>query len=71
VPGDFSILGFDDSDVGERNLPRISSIHYDYQDYARRLVDVAIAAVEGEPTAGESVVPCTLTIKESCRKIQD
>lgn len=69
VPGDFSIIGFDDSIITDLTEPHISSVHYDYAAYGQTLIDTALAAIAGEPCARETVVSVSLTVKDSCRRI--
>lgn len=69
VPGDFSIIGFDDSIITDLTEPHISSLHYDYADYGSRLIRMAVDAIAGEDRERESVVHASLTVKDSCRKI--
>jgi len=71
VPNDFSIVGFDDSLITDLTEPNISSVHYDYAAYARKLIDTALAAIAGEPCARTCVIPASLTVKESCRKVEN
>jgi DNA-binding LacI/PurR family transcriptional regulator len=70
VPGDFSIVGFDDSRITDLTEPHISSVHYDYSLYGQRLIDTALAAVSAKACERVCVIPTTLTVKESCRKIE-
>ena len=69
VPSDFSIIGFDDSLITDLTEPNISSMHYDYRLYGKRLIDTALAAMEGEPCPRRTVIPVSLSVKASCRKI--
>jgi LacI family transcriptional regulator len=70
VPNDFSIVGFDDSLITDLTEPHISSVHYDYALYGKKLIDTALAAVAGEACERVCVIPPSLTVKESCRKIE-
>ncbi len=69
VPADFSIVGFDDSLITDLTEPNISSIHYDYALYAKNLVETGLSAISGKPCDRVIVIPTSLTVKESCRKI--
>ena len=69
VPNNFSIIGFDDSMITDLTEPNISSIHYDYALYGKKLIDTALSAIAGEPCERLCVIPTTLSVKESCRKI--
>lgn len=69
VPDDISLLGFDDTFLTELTQPNITSIHFDYGALGRMLIDAAVRAIEGQPPLEPILVPATLTIRDSCRKI--
>ena len=69
VPDDISLLGFDDTFLTELTQPNITSIHFDYGALGRMLIDAAVRAIEGKPLLEPILVPATLTIRDSCRKI--
>ena len=69
VPGDFSLIGFDDSLITDLTEPNISSVHYDYELYATMLIETALCMIAGEPCARERVIPISLSVKDSCRKV--
>ena len=69
VPDDISLLGFDDTFLTELTQPNITSIHFDYGTLGRMLIDAAVRAIEGKPLLEPILVPATLTIRDSCRKI--
>ena len=70
VPEDISLLGFDDTFISDITYPRLSSISYDYADFARRLVDAALDSPdtekdrEAEPDS--RLIPVFLTERDSC-----
>ena len=66
IPGDFSLLGFDDTFVAGITTPRFSSIGYDYHDYASLLLDAALGE---EPESDQPMtrrIPVYLKKRESC-----
>lgn len=69
VPDDFSLIGFDDVYLTELTQPHLSSIHLDYVEYGRLLIDTAIRATDRTQPVQKIVFPMSLTIRESCRKI--
>jgi LacI family transcriptional regulator len=69
VPNDISIVGFDDSLITDLTEPHISSVHYDYALYSKMLIDTALLAIDGQPCERFTMLPTSLTVKESCRKI--
>jgi LacI family transcriptional regulator len=70
VPDDFSIVGFDDSLITDLTEPHISSVHYDYGLYAKKLIGTALTAIAGAECDRVTVIAPSLTVKESCRKIE-
>lgn len=66
VPEDVSLLGFDDTYITTITAPPLTAVHYDYADYARMLIDTAIAAIEGEDCPRDQLVEATLSVKKSC-----
>ncbi len=69
VPGDFSIIGFDDSIITELTEPNLSSVHYDYVHYGKALIQTALCAMNGTQCARDQVIPFRIAVKASCRKI--
>lgn len=68
VPEDFSLVGFDDVYLTEMTHPHLTSVHLDFVEYGRMLIDTAIHAVDATPAREQIIVPMSLTIRESCRK---
>ena len=66
VPEDISLLGFDDTYLTTITTPQLTAVDYDYREFARMLVDAAIAAIESEDFPREQLVPPSLSIKKSC-----
>lgn len=69
VPGDFSLMGFDNSYMSDLMAPPISSIEYHYDTYGRKLIDVALRAIDGEGPPRLTKISPSLVIKSSCQKI--
>lgn len=69
APRDISILGFDDTFISDITTPKITTVGYDYEAYAKMLVNTAIGYIENtEVETGLQVIP-KLVIKESCKRI--
>lgn len=66
VPEDISLMGFDDTYITTITAPQLTAVDYDYNEYARMLIDVAIAAIENREFPREQLVPPTLSVKKSC-----
>ncbi len=70
VPGDFSIVGFDDSIITDFTEPHISSVHYDYDAYGSALIKTMLARICGGDCPAPAEIPSTLTVKDSCSRIR-
>ena len=64
VPGDISLLGFDDTFVTGITTPRLTSVGYDYQAYGAMLVETAIDAETDWPS--DRRIPVYITERDSC-----
>lgn len=69
VPGDFSLVSFDNSFITDLVTPSISGIDYHYDSYGQTLIDIALAAINGKRPSPLTIVKPSLIIKSSCRKI--
>ncbi len=69
IPGDFSLIGFDNSFITDLVVPSITSIKYHYGTYGQRLIGVALDAIEGKHPPKLTMVKPSLVIKNSCKKI--
>ena len=68
VPEDYSLLGFDDTFVAGITTPRFSSIGYNYNDFAARLLDAALGEAADEEGTEDQRIPVYLKERESCSK---
>ncbi|MEJ3405589.1 LacI family DNA-binding transcriptional regulator [Rathayibacter sp. YIM 133350] len=58
VPGEISVVGFDDIPVAQHVWPPLTTVHQDFREVGRRTVDLLLAELRGETAgAGEQVVP--------------
>ncbi|MBR6028458.1 MAG: LacI family DNA-binding transcriptional regulator [Clostridia bacterium] len=68
VPQDISLLGFDDTFVTDITTPRLTSVGYDYQLFARQLLDAALYEGPVEELSENQLIPVYLTERDSvCR----
>ena len=67
VPGDISVLGFDDTFVTDITTPRLSSVGYDYQAYGAMLVETAVERDQDWPA--DRRIPVFITERDSCARI--
>lgn len=48
IPGDISVVSFDNTYLAPMETPSLTSVDYHYETYARKIVDTTIRAIEGE-----------------------
>lgn len=69
VPGDISVVSYDNTYLSDIVLPKFTSIDYNYDSYGKILVETAIAAANGEEIQkeinGVQVIEPVLVVKES------
>lgn len=70
VPEDISILGFDDTYITTITAPQLTAVKYDYDEYARMLIDAAIAAMESEDCPRDQLVQPALSVRRSCARVE-
>lgn len=66
VPEDISLMGFDDTYITTITAPQLNAVDYDYNEYARMLIEAAIAAMENRDYPRDQLVPPSLSVKKSC-----
>lgn len=65
IPGDVSVMGFDDLWVGKATWPPLSTVRQNTPLAGRILVDSVAALIEGEAVA-TTRIPTELVIRDSC-----
>ena len=70
VPEDISLMGFDDTYITTITAPQLTAVDYDYNEYARMLVEAAIASIENAEYPRERLVPPSLSVKKSCAALK-
>lgn len=65
VPGDVSIVGFDDLPEAKHFLPPLTTVRQDFVALGERAVDVLLAALEGRELDRRSVISPTLVVRAS------
>ncbi len=67
VPGDISLVGYDDTWFAAMTRPSLTSIHMPIYEMAVLAAQMLIARIEGEPVLEhQPVLPIHITIRESC-----
>lgn len=65
VPGDISVISYDNTKVAELLTPRMTSIDYCYDEFARKLVGTALAAISGKSMPRIQMQSPELVVRES------
>ncbi|MDR1970839.1 MAG: LacI family transcriptional regulator [Treponema sp.] len=66
IPASLSLISFDNTYLSEVVIPRLSTVDYNYPDYGRELVDLAIRASRREPLPRLQFIKPRLVIRDSC-----
>ena len=65
IPQDISVVSYDNTQLTDLMMPKMTSIDYDYVTYGRKLVDTAIAAAQGRKVPRHQKVMPSLVVRES------
>ncbi|GGL00521.1 LacI family transcriptional regulator [Deinococcus radiotolerans] len=65
VPGDLSIVGFDDIFVAQVVTPPLTSVSHNYAEVARQALDALLHAIEGQKPERHITVPTQLVERDS------
>lgn len=71
IPEDVSVVSYDNTYMAEMGVPRLTSVDYNYAEYGRKLIDTAVALIEGRKVGRIRMVTPTLVVRESsgtCKK---
>ncbi len=68
VPEDISVVGYDNSYISELLSPTLTSIDYDYDKLGHKLVDAALASIEGKSVATLQTIVPKLVVRSSSGK---
>jgi LacI family transcriptional regulator len=69
VPEDISVVGFDGLQIGEYTLPRLSTVSQSVEQLAQRSMCLLLSSIEKGAEACHEVVPVSLQLRESVRKL--
>ncbi|KAA8999759.1 LacI family transcriptional regulator [Paenibacillus spiritus] len=69
VPGDISVVGFDDIESAELVTPPLTTVRQNMREIGGRAAQMLIGLIEGVAGAEAVVLPVELVIRESCRKV--
>ncbi len=65
VPGDVSVVGFDDTPESSYFLPALTTIRQDFGEVGRRSVELLLSLMDGQAAERHIVVPAQLLVRES------
>ena len=69
VPGDISLIGFDDIDQCERTNPPLTTIHQDTRLISLETVNRLLWMMEKKENPGPLIIPTRLVVRGSTRAI--
>jgi DNA-binding LacI/PurR family transcriptional regulator len=64
VPGDVSVVGYDDMPLGASFMPPLSSVRQDWQEGGTQLARKVLALIHGQPAESETL-PVTLIVRST------
>ena len=70
VPEDISVVGFDGLDIGGYMTPRLSTIHQNVEEMARKSVQLLLDNIENKKGLRFITVPVTLKCRESVKMVE-
>jgi DNA-binding LacI/PurR family transcriptional regulator len=65
VPGDISVVGFDDTEESSSFWPPLTTVHQDFTEIGRRSMQVLLEMLDGREPSGDRIVPTRLVVRES------
>ncbi|ETT61097.1 LacI family transcriptional regulator [Paenibacillus sp. FSL H8-457] len=70
VPGDVSVIGFDDIEMSRYITPALTTVRQDTEQLGKVAAEILLSSIEERDTAVKSVMlPVELMIRESCRPV--
>lgn len=65
IPQDISLVSYDNTYMAELLIPKLTSVDYNYEEFGRKLIETAIAAIEKKDGAILQAVMPVLVCRES------
>jgi DNA-binding LacI/PurR family transcriptional regulator len=65
VPGDVSLVGFDDTPESSYYMPALTTIRQDFAEVGRRSVRLLLSLMDGDPADPHIVVPARMVLRNS------
>jgi DNA-binding LacI/PurR family transcriptional regulator len=69
VPGDVSVVGFDDSALGALASPALTSVRVDYGEFGEAAAQALLACIDGEPPPGYVPSAPELVVRASTGRV--
>jgi DNA-binding LacI/PurR family transcriptional regulator/signal transduction histidine kinase len=66
VPEDIAVVGFDDVDDAQANIPSITTVRQPFYELGYEGMEMLMALVDGQALPARSLIPAQLIIRESC-----
>jgi LacI family transcriptional regulator len=68
VPDDVALVGFDNWEViAASSRPPLTTVDMNLRELGRAAGEGLLAAIDGQPSAGLQLLPCSLVVRESSR----
>ena len=71
VPEDISVVSYDNTKVTELLSPKLTSVDYKYDEFGRKLVETAIAAISGKIMPRIQLLTPELVVRESTSVVRE
>jgi DNA-binding LacI/PurR family transcriptional regulator len=65
IPQDISLVSYDNTYMAELLMPKLTSVDYNYEEFGRKLIETAIATIEGKDCEILQAVMPVLVCRES------
>jgi len=70
IPGDISIVSFDNTFLSDAVIPKLTSVDYDYPEFGKILIETAIEATGPDAPLKQQFVSPNLVVRDSCASIR-
>jgi len=67
IPGQLSVVGFDDVYLASVSTPELTSVSHNYETFGRTIVETIVNRIKGKDTPESIVIDMQLVIRESCQ----
>lgn len=68
VPGDISVIGFDDIELAQFLKPKLTTIRQNTEEIGKEAARLLIGHIEKKQEKTDSVIPVELIVRNSCKK---